>query len=59
MKLADELVRKDMPGKVAERMLALYSRAIYTKDTELNKIYLGLPDVGAVVSVIVLLPLVA
>jgi DNA polymerase-3 subunit gamma/tau len=53
MKLADELVRKDMPGKVAERMLALYSRAIYTKDTELNKIYIGLPDVGAVAGVLV------
>jgi DNA polymerase III subunit gamma/tau len=46
--LAEELVRKDMPGKAAERMLSLYSRAIYDKDPELRKIYLGLPDVSAV-----------
>jgi len=51
--LADELVRKEMPGRAAERMLSLYSRAIYTKDEELNKIYLGLPDVGRVADVLV------
>lgn len=50
--LAEELVRKDMPGKAAERMLALYSRAIYDKDPELRKIYLGLPDVSAVAGVL-------
>src|SRR5271157_2761528 len=48
MKLADELVRRDKPGKVAEYMLSIYSRAIYSKDPELLKIYRGLPDVGAV-----------
>lgn len=51
--LADELVRKEMPGRAAERMLSLYSRSIYTKDEELNKIYLGLPDVGRVADVLV------
>jgi len=53
IKLADELVRKEMPGKVAERMLSLYSRAIYTEDPELRKIYLGLPDVSGVAGVLV------
>jgi hypothetical protein len=53
IKLADELVRKDMPGKVAEHMLSLYSRAIYDNDPELRKIYLGLPDVSAVAGVLV------
>jgi len=53
IKLADELVRRDLPSKVAGLMLSLYSRAIYTKDPELNKIYLGLPDVGAVAGVLV------
>jgi DNA polymerase III subunit gamma/tau len=53
IKLADELVRKDMPGKVAERMLSLYSRAIYHEDPELRKIYLGLPDVSAVAGVLI------
>lgn len=52
VKLADELVRKDMPGKAAERMLSLYSRAIYTKDLVLSKIYLGLPDVGVVAGIL-------
>jgi DNA polymerase III subunit gamma/tau len=51
--LADELVRKEMPGRAAERMLSLYSRSIYTKDEELNKIYMGLPDVGRVADVLV------
>ena len=53
IKLADELVRKDLPGKAAEHMLSLYSRAIYTKDEVLNKIYVGLPDVGKVADVLV------
>jgi DNA polymerase-3 subunit gamma/tau len=53
IKLADDLVRKDMPGKVAERMLSLYSRAIYTDDAHLRKIYLGLPDVSAVAGVLI------
>jgi DNA polymerase-3 subunit gamma/tau len=53
MRLADELVRKDMPGRAAERMLSLYSRAIYTEDPQLRKIYLGLPDVSAVAGVLV------
>jgi DNA polymerase III subunit gamma/tau len=53
IKLADALVRKEMPGKVAERMLSLYSRAIYTEDPELRKIYLGLPDVSAVAGVLI------
>ena len=41
-----------MPGKAAERMLSLYSRAIYTKDLVLSKIYLGLPDVGVVAGIL-------
>jgi DNA polymerase-3 subunit gamma/tau len=53
IKLADALVRKEMPGKVAERMLSLYSRAIYTEDPELRKIYLGLPDVSAVAGILI------
>lgn len=53
IKLADDLVRKEMPGKIAERMLSLYSRAIYTEDPELRKIYLGLPDVSAVAGVLI------
>ena len=53
IKLADELVRKELPGKVAERMLSLYSQAIYTEDPELRKIYLGLPDVSAVAGVLI------
>jgi DNA polymerase III subunit gamma/tau len=51
--LADELVRKDMPGKAAERMLSLYSQAIYSDDPELRKIYLGLPDVSAVAGILI------
>jgi DNA polymerase III subunit gamma/tau len=48
VKLADELVRKETPGKAAGHMLSLYARSIYTDDPELNKIYIGLPDVSAV-----------
>jgi len=51
--LADELVRKEMPGKAAERMLSLYSQAIYTDDPVLRKIYLGLPDVSAVAGILI------
>jgi DNA polymerase-3 subunit gamma/tau len=53
LKLADELVRKELPTKAASHMLSLYSRAIYTEDPELAKIYLGLPDVGRVAEVLV------
>lgn len=53
IKLADALVRRDMPGKAAERMLSLYSQAIYTDDPELRRIYLGLPDVSAVAGVLI------
>lgn len=53
IKLADELVRKEMPGKAASHMLSLYSRAIYSNDPELNRIYLGLPDVSAVAGILV------
>jgi DNA polymerase III subunit gamma/tau len=52
MKLADELIRRDKPGKVAEYMLSIYSKAIYSKDPEMLKIYRGLPDVGAVAAVL-------
>jgi DNA polymerase III subunit gamma/tau len=52
MKLADELIRRDKPGKVAESMLSIYSKAIYSKDPEMLKIYRGLPDVGAVAAVL-------
>src|SRR5271167_3075495 len=51
--LADELVRKEMPGKAAERMLSLYSQAIYSDDPEIRKIYLGLPDVSAVAGILI------
>src|SRR5271157_2210935 len=51
--LADELVRKEMPGRAAERMLSLYSQAIYSDDPELRKIYLGLPDVSAVAGILI------
>lgn len=51
--LADELVRKETPGKAAERMLSLYSKAIYTDDEDLRKIYHGLPDVSAVAGVLI------
>jgi DNA polymerase-3 subunit gamma/tau len=51
--LADELVRKEMPGKAAERMLSLYSQALYSDDPELRKIYLGLPDVSAVAGILI------
>lgn len=51
--LADELVRKEMPGKVAERMLSLYSQSLYTEDPELRRIYLGLPDVSAVAGILI------
>lgn len=53
IKLADELVRKEMPGKAAERLLSLYSQSIYADDAELRKIYLGLPDVSAVAGILV------
>jgi DNA polymerase-3 subunit gamma/tau len=53
IKLADELVRKEMPGKAAAHMLSLYSRAIYSDDPELGKIYVGLPDVSAVAGILV------
>jgi len=53
VRLADELVRKEMPDKVAERMLSLYSRAIYAEDPELRKIFIGLSDVGAVAGILV------
>jgi DNA polymerase-3 subunit gamma/tau len=52
IKLADELVRKEVPGKAAGHMLSLYARSIYTEDPELNKIYLGLPDVSAVAGIL-------
>lgn len=52
IKIADELVRRDSPGKVAEKMLSLYSQAIYSKDPEMLKIYRGLPDVGAVAGIL-------
>jgi len=51
--LADELVRKEMPGKAAERLLSLYSQAIYSGDPELRRIYLGLPDVSAVAGILI------
>src|SRR5271170_7221971 len=51
--LADELVRKEMPGKAAERMLSLYSQSLYTEDPELRKIYLGLPDVRVVAGILI------
>src|SRR5271156_5791652 len=51
--LADELVRKEMPGKAAERMLSLYSQSLYTEDPELRKIYLGLPDVSVVAGILI------
>jgi DNA polymerase III subunit gamma/tau len=53
IKLADELVRKEMPGKAAERMLSLYSQAIYSEDPQLRQIYLGLPDVSAVAGILI------
>jgi DNA polymerase III subunit gamma/tau len=52
IRLADDLVCKDMPGKAAERMLSLYSRSIYTTNETLNKIYVGLPDVGKVAEIL-------
>jgi DNA polymerase III gamma/tau subunit len=51
--LADELVRKEMPGKAAERMLSLYSQSVYSNDPELRKIYLGLPDVSTVAGILI------
>ena len=53
IKLADELVRKEMPGKAAEHLLSLYSQAIYADDPELRKVYLGLPDVSAVAGILI------
>jgi DNA polymerase-3 subunit gamma/tau len=53
IKLADELVRKEMPGKAAERLLSLYSQSIYADDPELRKVYLGLPDVSAVAGILI------
>ena len=53
IKLADELVRKEMPGRAAEHMLSLYSQAIYADDPELRKVYLGLPDVSAVAGILI------
>lgn len=52
IKLADELVRKETPGKAASHMLSLYSQSIYGEDPELHRIYLGLPDVSAVAGVL-------
>jgi DNA polymerase III subunit gamma/tau len=53
IKLADELVRKEMPGKAAEHLLSLYSQAIYADDPELRRVYLGLPDVSAVAGILI------
>jgi DNA polymerase-3 subunit gamma/tau len=52
LQIADELVRRELPSKAADRMLGIYARSIYTEDAELNKIYVGLPDVGRVAEVL-------
>jgi DNA polymerase III subunit gamma/tau len=41
LQIADELVRRELPSKAADRMLGIYARSIYTEDAELNKIYVG------------------
>jgi DNA polymerase-3 subunit gamma/tau len=52
VKLADEMALKELPRQAAERMFSLYARSIYANDAELNKIYLGLPDVGKVAEIL-------
>lgn len=52
LQIADELVRKELPSKAADRMLGIYARSIYTDEPELSKIYVGLPDVGRVAEVL-------
>ena len=49
---AEEMARRENPAGAAERMLGLYSRAIYQDDPALAEIYLGLPDVGRVAEVL-------
>ena len=52
LQIADELVRRELPSRAADRMLGIYARSIYTEDAELAKIYVGLPDVGRVAEVL-------
>jgi DNA polymerase III subunit gamma/tau len=52
LQIADDLVRRELPSKAADRMLGIYARSIYTEDPELGKIYVGLPDVGRVAEVL-------
>lgn len=53
IRLADEIGRRVAPAKGIETLFSVYGRAIFATEEETKKIYVGLPDVGAVTTLFI------